>query len=181
MLRKPFFIDFEASSLNPNSYPIEVGWSDDQGNVESHLINPIHVDDWDDWDFHAQHEIHGISRTILCDVGKSPVQVATRLNEVLDGKEVYCDGLPYDRLWMECLFEYAGIEPLFGLQHINILMREMLSGNQMIPASWSNGQLEKMMTEARNNVSGPRHRAGNDALYLCELYRLANRAVGMPV
>lgn len=178
---KPFFIDFEASGLGPNSYPIEAGWSDDKGNVESHLINPYHIDDWDDWDFIAQHNIHGISREQLREEGKSPLQVAQKLNESLAGKEVFCDGLPYDRLWMECLFDYAEIDLLFGLQHIDELLMKMLSGTQIETSSSLPGKIEKMKIEARKLVSGPRHRAGNDALYLCEVYRLAQRATGMPI
>lgn len=35
------FVDFEASSLNPDSYPIEVAWSIPDDSIESHLISPF--------------------------------------------------------------------------------------------------------------------------------------------
>lgn len=34
------FLDFEASSLSDQSYPVEVAWVFQDGRTESHLINP---------------------------------------------------------------------------------------------------------------------------------------------
>ena len=34
------FLDFEASSLSDDSYPIEVGWAGEDGSTEQHLIRP---------------------------------------------------------------------------------------------------------------------------------------------
>jgi hypothetical protein len=34
------FLDFEASSLGKNGYPIEVGWVFEDGACEAHLIRP---------------------------------------------------------------------------------------------------------------------------------------------
>ena len=42
------FLDFEASSLSKDSYPIEVGWAGEDGSTEAHLIRP--APDWTDWD-----------------------------------------------------------------------------------------------------------------------------------
>ena len=39
----PRFLDIEASSLSNTSYPIEIAWSDGQGNIESYLINPYPI------------------------------------------------------------------------------------------------------------------------------------------
>ena len=41
------FIEFEASSLNSGSVPIEVGWVLADGTGESHLICP--APGWTDW------------------------------------------------------------------------------------------------------------------------------------
>jgi len=38
-IQMPRFLDIEASSLSNISYPIEIAWSDEKGNIESHLIN----------------------------------------------------------------------------------------------------------------------------------------------
>ena len=42
------FLDFEASSLSDDSYPIEVGWVFEDGRTEAHLIRPAPA--WTDWD-----------------------------------------------------------------------------------------------------------------------------------
>jgi hypothetical protein len=34
------FLDFEASSLSDESYPVEVAWVFEDGHAESHLIRP---------------------------------------------------------------------------------------------------------------------------------------------
>jgi len=60
----PRFLDIEASSLSNSSYPIEIAWSDENENIESYLINPELIEEWTDWDFYSEHEIHGISRAM---------------------------------------------------------------------------------------------------------------------
>ncbi len=70
-MEKPCFIDFEASSLSIHSYPTEVAWSNPDGSIEEHLINPYHVKGWTDWDPAAQG-ITGISRQMLREKGRSP-------------------------------------------------------------------------------------------------------------
>jgi hypothetical protein len=58
-LSKIAFLDFEASSLGKQGYPIEVAWVFANGEEESHLIRPAEA--WTDWDVKAGR-IHGISR-----------------------------------------------------------------------------------------------------------------------
>jgi len=65
----PRFLDIEASSLSNISYPIEIAWFDGQGNIESYLISPNPIGEWTDWDYYAQHEIHGISRAMCSEKG----------------------------------------------------------------------------------------------------------------
>ena len=58
-LTKIAFLDFEASSLGKQGYPIEVAWVLSNGEEESHLIRPDPT--WTDWDLKAE-AIHGIAR-----------------------------------------------------------------------------------------------------------------------
>jgi hypothetical protein len=58
----PVFIDFEASSLNKDSYPVEVAWVFEDGRSRSFLIRP--APGWTDWSAEAE-AIHGISRDQL--------------------------------------------------------------------------------------------------------------------
>lgn len=46
------FLDFEASSLSKQSYPIEVAWVFEDGRSEEYLIRPAPI--WTDWDSAAE-------------------------------------------------------------------------------------------------------------------------------
>lgn len=70
------FLDFEASSLNKRSYPIEVGWILEGGRSESRLIRP--APDWTDWG-PAAEGIHHIDRSMLFDEGEAHGRVAKRM------------------------------------------------------------------------------------------------------
>ena len=52
------FLDFEASSLAKDSYPIEVAWVFEDWASEAHLIRPAAR--WTDWDTGAER-MHGFS------------------------------------------------------------------------------------------------------------------------
>lgn len=42
------FLDIEATGIHEDSYPIEIGWVDTEGNESSFLIKPI--PEWTHWD-----------------------------------------------------------------------------------------------------------------------------------
>lgn len=119
-------IDFEASGLDPMSYPIEAGVAVAPGSgaqiaTWSTLIRP--APQWLEtcgWDPDAQR-IHGISRRDLRDA-PTACEVAQMLNDRLApiGK-AFCDGGHYDALWLRVLFEAAGIDPAFTLRDIGHL------------------------------------------------------------
>ncbi len=61
------FLDFEASGLGPDSYPIEVAWG--FFGIEttfSYLIRP--AEHWTDWDPVAE-DLHELSRATLFEAG----------------------------------------------------------------------------------------------------------------
>ncbi|HEY7545418.1 MAG TPA: hypothetical protein VID27_11070 [Blastocatellia bacterium] len=99
----PCFLDFEASSLAMESYPIEVAWSLEDGSIESHLISPASVVDWTDWDAEAE-KVHGIPRDEIIAHGKPPAWVCQRMNEQLAGKTLYTDAPRFDGRWLARLF-----------------------------------------------------------------------------
>ena len=101
-----FFVDLEASSLLPGSYPIEIAWVDETGAGESHLIRP--EPDWTDWDFNSQG-VHGISRDQLVAEGRPAADVARRAAEVLIGQEAYSDAPGWDSGWLDTLLEAGDI------------------------------------------------------------------------
>lgn len=170
----PCFIDFEASSLNPESYPIQVAWSLPDGRVFDHFIDPRWVTNWTDWDDEAEWEIHRISRALLHDVGAPPQKVAERMNAMLAGKTLYADGLPFDQYWLDALFEASGLRPAFRLASFQELIYATM------PAAFGGRSLTErhgrwlaFEREAWAGVTGRQHLADNDVRYLQAFYRLA--------
>ncbi len=109
------FVDFEASSLLPGSFPIEVAWVDETGQGESYLIRPD--EEWLDeaagnpgWSA-ASAAVHGISLEMLMTEGGPAEQVARRAAEVLCRSNVVaCSDNPgFDGMWLETLLDAGGL------------------------------------------------------------------------
>lgn len=154
----PCFIDCEASSLSGSSYPIEIAWSDEQGSIEVHLINPYFIREWTDWCPSSQH-VHGLSRNYLSNHGEDPRKTAQRMNSVLNGKKLYSDAPDFDDPWVRTLFQAVGLTMNFEIANANSLLQNLNPNN------------ESYKRQARK-IAGPAHRAGVDVAYLLELYRL---------
>jgi hypothetical protein len=108
MSEKPdtVFLDFEASSLNKESYPIEVAWVFASGGEESHLIKP--ADFWMDWDL-ASEATHHLTREKLMREGTSHEEVARRMLDVLSGHALYATAPSWDGQWLSKLLRGAGL------------------------------------------------------------------------
>lgn len=118
MSDKLIIIDFEASGLGDESYPIEAGWVNraDPGHRDSFLIRPSA--EWTYWDQFAEEKIHKIGRPELLSSGLDAPEACLRLNEALDGLRVYSDAAQTDRFWMSKLFQSAGVEPRFSIASV---------------------------------------------------------------
>jgi hypothetical protein len=151
-------IDFEASSLNMESYPIEVGMAvamnlSGSVGVWSSLIIPdpewVQGGDWEP----ASQQIHGIARESLAG-GSHPVEIAETLNRVIEPHgQAWCDGGRYDGHWLKTLFLAAPVKPTFDLWDISGLFA-----------------LDRQLGDRFGHVmsqSSPPHRAGDDALRIC--------------
>jgi hypothetical protein len=99
------FLDFEASSLGKKSYPIEVGWVDENGEGQACLIRP--ASSWHDWD-PAAEAVHGISRDHLLSDGESHEVVCARLIALWPGNTVYASAPSWDGHWLSMLLRAAG-------------------------------------------------------------------------
>ena len=131
------FLDLEASSLLPGSFPIEVAWVDEDGRGESHLIRPPDV--WlradrgmPGWDSRSAL-IHCIALEQLMDEGEPVEQVASRAAEALVGPDVIAasDALGFDEGWLNTLFEAAGLldrADLTDVQEVYVRSCEPLRG-----------------------------------------------------
>lgn len=100
------FLDFEASSLQRHSYPIEVAWVFENGAAESHLIRPAHG--WDDWDEEAQ-AIHHIPRATLLRDGMDHDALARRMVALLSGHDLTASAPSWDGKWLSALLRASGL------------------------------------------------------------------------
>lgn len=161
------FLDFEASSLGRQGYPIEVAWVFASGEEESHLIRP--AASWTDWDAKAGR-IHGISREQLKSEGTPLEDVAQRMVSVLTGRSLYATAPSWDGKWMSKLLRAAGL-PRHALRledtemaHRRV-MRDVLRDAQ-VPADLHRTLLQDILAQAQrsNDELGPvAHRALADA------------------
>ncbi|MCG7391562.1 transcriptional regulator [Microvirga sp. ACRRW] len=100
------FLDFEASSLNKNSYPIEVGWVFASGGEESYLIKPALL--WTDWSSEAE-ATHRVTRERLVAEGRPHDEVAKRMLDVLSGHALFATAPSWDGQWLSKLLRSAGL------------------------------------------------------------------------
>jgi len=176
-MSKPIFLDCEASSLSSDSYPVEIAWSDEEGEIESHLINPYsYPDDYTNWDPQAQ-AIHGLSRNYLSKNGEHCFDVAKRMNEVLAEKDVYTDAADFDGFWCRRLFEAANLKMNINFKEMDFLLEKILPTEFWF---WVDNKqsITLLKEEARINCKLKAHRAANDVAYLIELYKLAQKKGG---
>ena len=146
------FIDIEASGFGAGSYPIEVGFILPDGSSYCSLIIP--EDDWKHWDSAAE-KVHGITRELLFQHGRSSAEVARVMNERLRGATVFTDAWYHDYTWISRLFDAAEASPAFKLQDL----REVLADEQL--ARW-----DELKQQVISELSLTRHRASHDARIL---------------
>jgi hypothetical protein len=115
--RPSFFIDFEASGIAPDSYPIEVAAVSSECAFNT-LIKPARY--WTHWSFDAQ-DMHGLSQDHLREQGDTLGAVARHMNQLFSG-QVLCSDSPQDGFWLDVLFEAADLMPTFELQPLEVFV-----------------------------------------------------------
>lgn len=149
-------IDFEASCLprHGQSFPIEVGISEDGRTARSWLIRP--TPSWREWDWTTEAErLHGLSRTHLERDGLPARDVAQALAAAVGDAYLVSDS-PIDHDWLRTLCEAAGM-PIFTHVHT---VGELFDAR---------GLASGPILDAVARVEGlglRRHRAGDDARWL---------------
>ncbi len=101
MFDAPVFIDFEASSLSDDSWPIKVGmsWTDGKRVItHSSLIRPRH--DWSstEWD-EGSAKVHNIPKRNLIAAPEADL-VARWLEDLIDGRPLVSDAPSFDERWL---------------------------------------------------------------------------------
>jgi hypothetical protein len=120
------FVDFEASSLEPGGFPIEIGWCAADGQGEAHLIRP--APGWIVWSA-ASQGIHGITRERLLAEGEPVEAVARRAASAFSPKRavVLSDAPPFDQAWLDRLFIAGGIRMRVRLLSMWQVLRRVAS------------------------------------------------------
>lgn len=115
-------LDFEASGLGPDSYPIEIGlawWSHPDeliGSWSTLICPPLRWREAFKW-HPASQKIHGITLEEL-ETGVQPLEAleeANRRMTALRARMAFIDGGIHDNRWMLALADVAGIRPVFSL------------------------------------------------------------------
>lgn len=168
------FLDFEASSLAEESYPIEIGWAAEDGSSEAHLIRPAPA--WTDWDPVAE-AVHGLSRERLRRTGEPHDEVARHVLEALGPHELFATAPSWDGKWMSVLLRGGGLpRHALRLRDSDEAHREAV--REIMDERVSDDELEDLAAaliataRRRVNVGPPRHRALDDAREELEVWRL---------
>jgi hypothetical protein len=159
------FLDFEASSLRKNGFPIEVGWVFEDDASENHLIRP--APGWCEWDPQAE-AIHGIPRDRLLAEGTPHDVVARRMVELLSPHALYASAPSWDGKWLSLLLRSAGL-PRHALRLRDTEDAQFESASEILCAAFPGEdptpRILTIMAEVREEgESRPvRHRAVADA------------------
>lgn len=122
-IEKYVALDFEASSLSADSWPIEVGLSWLAGGEVvswSSLIRPAGEWPMSAWS-HASEQVHGIPFEALLDA-PTPQTVTSELRALLAGRSLVSDAPDFDGRWLERLMNVTGAPvpgPILDFDHVN--------------------------------------------------------------
>ena len=164
------FIDFEASSLHVESYPIEVGWCMQDGTGASILIRP--EPSWTDWSLESQ-SVHGICRSTLLSDGVPAADAARHVAQMLSGCSLMSDST-LDERWLDKLLAVAGLPsmPVFSVvEAYRAALRPLLA---RLPSSAASSVAQSLLRQADSEASSAvpvRHRAFEDARRLWWTWR----------
>ncbi len=167
----PVFYDCEATCIG--GLPIEIGWAfvdSSTGEIvsESHLIKPpAHWDITAVWDPDAE-KLHKISSDQLIARGRTPLEIANRMNQALAGRELFSDGPAEDERWLRIVFDEAGLEPAFTIRrfHADLMIAQFAARR-----GWDDAALQSAKVEAER-ISPRMHRAEADARHLAVLWQM---------
>jgi DNA polymerase-3 subunit epsilon len=166
MTKLPFerfvVLDFEASGLGPQSWPIELGvsWITSDLKVETYanLIKPAFNWGDDGWN-EASADVHGIPRGDL-DAAPTADVVARDFLTVLGDRIALSDAPGFERFWLETLLEAAMLENTVEIRDFNVTASQTFS-----PAVCA-----RMKNHMRSRDG--RHRAGADSAYIPQAWAL---------
>lgn len=162
--KPPLFLDFEASSLSPQSWPVEIGYAWITGDrVETHasLIEPRA--DWalSDWSTRAE-DIHGLALTEV--LAGRPADIIAAETDIFAQYTVISDNPAREQVWLDRL--RAGRDP-----RIEVLPLRKTVAARLSDRATDDFALRLLRAPAP-------HRAGPDAARLAHAWLNAARDYG---
>jgi hypothetical protein len=162
-----YVLDFEASSLSEESYPIEVSWGNLDGICAEYLINPDSVPGWTDWNDESE-KVHNLSRSYCVSNGLDVEVVAAKLVSDLRGKTVYVDGGSHDVRWKNRLLKAAG----YSQNEVQLTDFMMCVAKRLFAMGCKYPSIEYSKQLKQFEKLHPReHRAAGDVQWLIAVYR----------
>ncbi len=152
------FLDFEASSLGDESWPVEVGYAGACGLEDAFYLS--RHSDWsmEHWDRNSA-TIHGISLADLDEFGVEPAVAIDRLAE-LGNAVVVSDAPEFENHWLRRISAAAGRPMPFVVK----------DWESVLPSGQSQDERKQLLAEARRRA-GAHHRAGVDARIMRDVWR----------
>lgn len=167
------FLDFEASSLAKDSYPIEVAWVFADDRAETHLIRPAPA--WADWDERAA-VVHGLTRAQLLAEGEPHEAVAQHMLATLAGEELFASAPSWDGKWLSTLLRAAGL-PRHALRLRDTDEAQAIAARAPLAGRLPPAEIEAVAASiiapirARIDAEPPMHRALPDARRELRIWR----------
>jgi hypothetical protein len=163
--RPLLFLDFEASSLTPGSWPVEIGYAwIEAGRVRSRATLIAPRTDWsmDDWS-EVSARVHGIPLAAIR--AGAPADVVAGETDRFAEFEVVSENPAWEQRWLDRL--RAGRRPRIEVRPIRAALRERLDD-----------AAAGAVVQALFRSAAP-HRAGPDAERLARAWLAATRAFGV--
>jgi hypothetical protein len=167
------FLDFEASSLDKKSFPIEVAWVFEDGRSQSYLIRP--AVDWTDWSSEAE-QLHGISQRLLHAEGVAVETVANEMMTTLSGHDLYASSPSWDGKWLSVLLRAAGL-PRHALRLKKSDDAFFDAARKILGEEVSETDIQNFVAEIIESTEqlSPTHRALSDARLELHRWEMARR------
>lgn len=132
-MREVIFIDFEASSLSDDSWPIEIGyaWLNEKGKLRScsKLIKPHPTWPTSAWS-EASEKIHGIPRSEL-NAAEEARNVARCVGREMGRALILSDAPAFDGKWMDRLMKTTEQDHAFSVSCIQQEARLRFEGTAL--------------------------------------------------
>ncbi len=155
------FIDFEASSLDLDSWPVEAAMLSTWGQADAFLIQRHPSWSMRAWDRRSAN-IHGIALADLQEKGEDWEAGLARLEANAQGHPVFSDAAEFDQHWLDRLAAAAGRAAPFRIRDWHEALPSGLK-----PRVWRAIRAEAGMLAPRA------HRAAADTKFMLEVWRLA--------